>query len=185
MLARPDPAAAPAPSAADAPVPVYFVAESTGISAEAMGNALLVQFPGVRFERKRIPFITSLGDARKAVATLDAAMAGPHVPLVFATIADDTIRGVLGTSKAPQLTLGLDRDSALVAAGFDERDPAVKHMLALAISAAKRRQKYVGICGQGPSDHPDLAVWLLEQGIDTMSLNPDTVVETWTALAKQ
>jgi [pyruvate, water dikinase]-phosphate phosphotransferase / [pyruvate, water dikinase] kinase len=105
MLARPDPAAAPVPSAADAPVPVYFVAESTGISAEAMGNALLVQFPGVRFERKRIPFITSLGDARKAVATLDAAMAGPHVPLVFATIADDTIRGVLGTSKAPIIDL--------------------------------------------------------------------------------
>jgi pyruvate,water dikinase len=91
----------------------------------------------------------------------------------------------IGSNDMTQLTLGLDRDSALVAAGFDERDPAVKHMLSLAITAAKERGKYVGICGQGPSDHPDLAAWLLEQGIDTMSLNPDTVVDTWTALAKQ
>ncbi len=91
----------------------------------------------------------------------------------------------IGSNDMTQLTLGLDRDSALVAAGFDERDPAVKHMLSLAIAAAKARGKYVGICGQGPSDHPDLAAWLLEQGIDTMSLNPDTVVETWQALAKQ
>jgi pyruvate, water dikinase len=90
----------------------------------------------------------------------------------------------IGSNDMTQLTLGLDRDSALVAAGFDERDPAVKYMLHLAITAAKARGKYVGICGQGPSDHPDLAAWLLEQGIDTMSLNPDTVVETWTALAK-
>src|SRR4051794_37315714 len=90
----------------------------------------------------------------------------------------------IGSNDMTQLTLGLDRDSALVAEGFDERDPAVKHMLSLAITAAKRRGKYVGICGQGPSDHPDLAAWLLEQGIDTMSLNPDTVVETWLALSK-
>ena len=90
----------------------------------------------------------------------------------------------IGSNDMTQLTLGLDRDSALVAAGFDERDPAVKHMLSLAIAAAKQRGKYVGICGQGPSDHPDLAQWLLEQGIDTMSLNPDTVVDTWMALAK-
>ncbi len=90
----------------------------------------------------------------------------------------------IGSNDMTQLTLGLDRDSALVAAGFDERDPAVKYMLAAAITACKARGKYVGICGQGPSDHPDLAQWLLEQHIDTMSLNPDTVVETWTALAK-
>jgi len=90
----------------------------------------------------------------------------------------------IGSNDMTQLTLGLDRDSALVAAGFDERDPAVKYMLAAAITACKVRGKYVGICGQGPSDHPDLAQWLLEQHIDTMSLNPDTVVETWTALAK-
>jgi pyruvate,water dikinase len=91
----------------------------------------------------------------------------------------------IGSNDMTQLTLGLDRDSALVAAGFDERDPAVKYMLAAAIKACKARGKYVGICGQGPSDHPDLAQWLLEQHIDTMSLNPDTVVETWLALAQQ
>jgi pyruvate, water dikinase len=90
----------------------------------------------------------------------------------------------IGSNDMTQLTLGLDRDSALVAAGFDERDPAVKYMLSLAINACKRRGKYVGICGQGPSDHPDLADWLLEQGIESMSLNPDTVIETWLRLGK-
>ena len=90
----------------------------------------------------------------------------------------------IGSNDMTQLTLGLDRDSSLVAAGFDERDPAVKFMLSTAIAACKARGKYVGICGQGPSDHPDLAEWLLEQGIDTMSLNPDTVVETWTRLGR-
>ena len=76
-------------------------------------------------------------------------------------------------------------DGPLVAAGFDERDPAVKELLSRAIAACKARGKYIGICGQGPSDHPDLAEWLLEQGIDTMSLNPDTVVETWTRLGRR
>ncbi|HEX2138431.1 MAG TPA: phosphoenolpyruvate synthase [Woeseiaceae bacterium] len=89
----------------------------------------------------------------------------------------------IGSNDMTQLTLGLDRDSALIADLFDERDEAVKAMLALAIKACKRRGKYVGICGQGPSDHPDLALWLLEQGIDSLSLNPDTVVETWMFLA--
>ena len=89
----------------------------------------------------------------------------------------------IGSNDMTQLTLGLDRDSSLVAAGFDERDPAVKFMLSAAIRACKARGKYVGICGQGPSDHPDLADWLLDQGIDTMSLNPDTVVDTWLRLA--
>ena len=90
----------------------------------------------------------------------------------------------IGSNDMTQLTLGLDRDSSLVAAGFDERDPAVKFMLSAAITACKARGKYVGICGQGPSDHPDLADWLLEQGIDTMSLNPDTVIQTWTRLGR-
>ncbi|MGO4596106.1 phosphoenolpyruvate synthase [Terrabacter sp. 2RAF25] len=90
----------------------------------------------------------------------------------------------IGSNDMTQLTLGLDRDSALVAGSFDERDPAVKKMLAMAIKACRDRGKYVGICGQGPSDHPDLAEWLLDQGIESMSLNPDTVVETWTRLAK-
>jgi len=90
----------------------------------------------------------------------------------------------IGSNDMTQLTLGLDRDSALVAAGFDERDPAVKHMLSLAITACKKRGKYIGICGQGPSDHPDLAEWLLQQGIESMSLNPDTVVDTWLQLSR-
>jgi pyruvate,water dikinase len=90
----------------------------------------------------------------------------------------------IGSNDMTQLTLGLDRDSALVAAGFDERDPAVKFMLSAAIQACKARGKYVGICGQGPSDHPDLAEWLLEQGIESMSLNPDTVVDTWLRLGQ-
>lgn len=84
-----------------------------------------------------------------------------------------------------QLTLGLDRDSALIAQGFDERNPAVKKMLSVAIGACKARGKYVGICGQGPSDHPDLAKWLLDQGISSVSLNPDTVIDTWLFMAGQ
>jgi pyruvate,water dikinase len=89
----------------------------------------------------------------------------------------------IGSNDLTQLTLGLDRDSGLVAAGFDERDPAVKFLISRAIQACRARGKYIGICGQGPSDHPDLADWLLHQGIDSMSLNPDTVVDTWTRLA--
>ena len=90
----------------------------------------------------------------------------------------------IGSNDLTQLTLGLDRDSAIVAGLFDERDPAVKKLLSMAISAAKAKGKYVGICGQGPSDHPDLAQWLMEQGIESVSLNPDTVVDTWLKLAK-
>ena len=91
----------------------------------------------------------------------------------------------IGSNDLTQLTLGVDRDSAIVAASFDERDAAVKQLLAMAIAACRKHGKYVGICGQGPSDHPDLARWLLEQGIESMSLNPDTVIETWLFLAQQ
>jgi pyruvate, water dikinase len=91
----------------------------------------------------------------------------------------------IGSNDMTQLTLGLDRDSAIVAKSFDERDDAVKALLAMAIAACRRNKKYVGICGQGPSDHPELARWLVEQGIESMSLNPDTVVETWLFLANQ
>ena len=91
----------------------------------------------------------------------------------------------IGSNDMTQLTLGLDRDSAIVARAFDERDDAVKALLAMAIAACRRNKKYVGICGQGPSDHPELARWLVEQGIESMSLNPDTVVETWMFLANQ
>jgi len=89
----------------------------------------------------------------------------------------------IGSNDMTQLTLGLDRDSSIVAKLFDERDPAVKVLLKMAIGTCKRLGKYVGICGQGPSDHPELARWLVEQGIDSLSLNPDSVVETWMFLA--
>jgi len=89
----------------------------------------------------------------------------------------------IGSNDLTQLTLGLDRDSGLVAKEFDERNAAVKVLLAMAIRACRKQGKYVGICGQGPSDHPDLAIWLVEQGIESLSLNPDTVVATWRALA--
>jgi pyruvate,water dikinase len=90
----------------------------------------------------------------------------------------------IGSNDLTQLTLGLDRDSGLVANLFDERDPAVKRLLSMAIETANRKKKYVGICGQGPSDHADLAEWLMDQGIQSMSLNPDTVVDTWQKLAR-
>ena len=89
----------------------------------------------------------------------------------------------IGSNDMTQLTLGLDRDSALIADLFDERDEAVKALLAMTIRACLARGKYIGICGQGPSDHPDFARWLLDEGIESMSLNPDTVVETWMFLA--
>ena len=91
----------------------------------------------------------------------------------------------IGSNDLTQLTLGLDRDSGLVADSFDERDPAVKALLSMAIKTCNEKGKYIGICGQGPSDHPDLAEWLMEQGISSVSLNPDTVIETWFQLAGQ
>jgi pyruvate,water dikinase len=90
----------------------------------------------------------------------------------------------IGSNDMTQLTLGLDRDSAIVAASFDERDDAVKALLSLAIDACRKQKKYIGICGQGPSDHADFASWLVERGIDSLSLNPDTVLETWLRLAR-
>ena len=90
----------------------------------------------------------------------------------------------IGSNDLTQLTLGLDRDSGLVAGSFDERDPAVKAMLHMAIKACRAQNKYVGICGQGPSDYPDLALWLRDEGIIALGLNPDTVVDTWRMLAE-
>ena len=89
----------------------------------------------------------------------------------------------IGSNDLTQLTLGVDRDSGLVAASFDERNPAVKQLLSMAISACNRLGKYIGICGQGPSDHADFAEWLMDEGIQTISLNPDTVIDTWMRLA--
>ncbi|MBU2640767.1 MAG: phosphoenolpyruvate synthase [Gammaproteobacteria bacterium] len=103
-------------------------------------------------------------------------------------LADDFLQYVdgfsIGSNDLTQLTLGIDRDSGLVAESFDERNPAVKKLLAEAIAACNRQGKYVGICGQGPSDHPDLADWLVAAGIGSISLNPDTVVATWHRLTQ-
>ena len=146
-----------------------------------------------------IPFVRTLAEARGVISLLaeNGLERGKNDLKVVmmceipsnAVIADQFLEHFdgfsIGSNDMTQLTLGLDRDSALVAGGFDERDPAVLHMLELAIKACKKADKYVGICGQGPSDHPDLAEWLLEQGIESMSLNPDTVVDTWLRLAGQ
>jgi pyruvate,water dikinase len=93
----------------------------------------------------------------------------------------------IGSNDLTQLTLGLDRDSGLpqLVADFDERDPAVKALISRAIKACRAANKYVGICGQGPSDHPDFAIWLAEEGIASISLNPDSVIETWNLLAQK
>jgi pyruvate, water dikinase len=90
----------------------------------------------------------------------------------------------IGSNDMTQLTLGVDRDSAIVASLFDERDDAVKALLSMAIQACLRCGKYIGICGQGPSDHPDFARWLVDEGIESISLNPDSVLDTWLFLAR-
>jgi pyruvate,water dikinase len=145
-----------------------------------------------------IPFVRTLGEGRQVIEVLRAngLVQGENGLKVImmcevpsnALLADeflDIFDGFsIGSNDLTQLTLGLDRDSAVVAHLFDERDPAVKKMLSMAIEAAKRKNKYVGICGQGPSDHPDLADWLMDQGIESVSLNPDTVVDTWLRLAR-
>ncbi len=145
-----------------------------------------------------IPFVRTLGEGRKVLEVLreNGLVQGENGLKVImmcevpsnALLADeflDIFDGFsIGSNDMTQLTLGLDRDSAIVAGLFDERDPAVKKMLSMAITAAKKKGKYIGICGQGPSDHPDLALWLMEQGIESVSLNPDTVVDTWLQLAK-
>ena len=146
-----------------------------------------------------IPFVRTLGEGRKVIDVLaenglERGKDGLKVIMMCevpsnALLADeflDIFDGFsIGSNDLTQLTLGLDRDSAIVASLFDERDPAVKKLLAMAIQTAKKKGKYIGICGQGPSDHPDLAQWLMEQGIESVSLNPDTVVDTWLMLAKK
>ena len=103
-----------------------------------------------------------------------------------AILADDFLQYFdgfsIGSNDLTQLTLGMDRDSGLIADGFDERNDAVKKMITMAIKACHRQGKYIGICGQGPSDHLDFAEWLLQQKITSISLNPDTVIETWNQL---
>ena len=146
-----------------------------------------------------LPFVRTLHDADAALAVLaenglERGKDGLKIVMMCeipanVLLADDFLQRFdgfsIGSNDLTQLTLGVDRDSSLVAASFDERNPAVKKLLSEAIAACKRNGKYVGICGQGPSDHPDLADWLMDQGIDSMSLNPDTVVSTWMRLAQR
>jgi pyruvate, water dikinase len=145
-----------------------------------------------------IPFVRTLGEGRKVLEVLaenglEKGVDGLKVIMMCevpsnALLADEFLELFdgfsIGSNDLTQLTLGLDRDSSIVASLFDERDPAVKKMLSMAIQAARAKGKYIGICGQGPSDHPDLAEWLMQQGIESVSLNPDTVVDTWLRLAK-
>ncbi len=145
-----------------------------------------------------IPFVRTLDEGRKVIEVLaeNGLVRGENDLKIImmcelpsnALMADEFLEIFdgfsIGSNDMTQLTLGLDRDSAIVADLFDERDPAVKKLLAMAIKSARAKGKYIGICGQGPSDHPDLALWLMEQGIDSVSLNPDTVVDTWLALAR-
>jgi pyruvate,water dikinase len=144
-----------------------------------------------------IPFVRTLEEAKKVTELLTAngLKRGEHGLKVImmcelpsnALLADEFLEYFdgfsIGSNDLTQLTLGLDRDSGVIAHLFDERDAAVKKLLSMAIQTCRKRGKYIGICGQGPSDHPDLAQWLLEQGIESVSLNPDTVVETWLLLA--
>ena len=145
-----------------------------------------------------IPFVRTLDEGRKVVEVLaenglKQGQDGLKVIMMCevpsnALLADeflDIFDGFsIGSNDLTQLTLGLDRDSSIVAHLFDERDAAVKKLLSMAIQTARRKGKYIGICGQGPSDHPDLAEWLMDEGIESVSLNPDTVVDTWLKLAK-
>jgi len=145
-----------------------------------------------------VPFVRTIGEAKQVLALLETnglkrGVNGLRIVMMCelpsnAVLAEEFLELFdgfsIGSNDLTQLTLGLDRDSGLVAEGFDERDDAVKAMLSMAIRACRKHNKYVGICGQGPSDHPDLARWLMEQGIESMSLNPDTVVTTWMALAE-
>ncbi|MGE5096175.1 MAG: phosphoenolpyruvate synthase [Betaproteobacteria bacterium] len=145
-----------------------------------------------------IPFVRTLKEGEQVLAILrenglERGKNGLKVVMMCeipsnAILADEFLKHFdgfsIGSNDMTQLTLALDRDSGLVMEAFDERDPAVKRMLHLAIQACRKANKYVGICGQGPSDYPDLAEWLMEEGIESMSLNPDTVVETWLHLAK-
>ena len=143
-----------------------------------------------------VPFVRTVGEGKAVVELLaqhGLKQGENELKLIMmceipsnALLADEFLKVFdgfsIGSNDLTQLTLGLDRDSGLVANLFDERDPAVKMLLAMAISAANKAGKYIGICGQGPSDHPDLAEWLMDQGISSISLNPDTVVDTWTRL---
>jgi pyruvate,water dikinase len=144
-----------------------------------------------------VPFVRTVAEAEQVVGLLadnglERGAAGLKIIMMCeipsnALLADAFLEHFdgmsIGSNDMTQLALGLDRDSGKVASLFDERDPAVKKLLAMAIAACRRHGKYIGICGQGPSDHPDLAEWLVEQGIQSLSLNPDAVLDTWLYIA--
>jgi pyruvate,water dikinase len=154
---------------------------------------------GLRNVEIMVPFVRTVDEARRVVALLadnglKRGTDGLRVIMMCelpsnALLADEFLEHFdgmsIGSNDMTQLTLGLDRDSGKIAALFDERDAAVKQLLAMAIAACRKAHKYIGICGQGPSDHPDLAEWLLEQGIESISLNPDSLVDTWLYLARR
>lgn len=148
-----------------------------------------------------VPFVRTLGQAEKVIGLLGKyglkrGENGLRVIMMCevpsnAILAEQFLEHFdgfsIGSNDLTQLTLGLDRDSGmeLLAADFDERDPALQALLSKVIATCREKGKYVGICGQGPSDHPDFAEWLMEQGIESISLNPDTVIDTWQQLAKK
>lgn len=145
-----------------------------------------------------IPFCRTLGEAEQVTALLASqglARGNNRLRLIMmceipsnALLAEEFLEYFdgfsIGSNDMTQLTLGIDRDSSLVSHLFDERNPAVKKILKMAIDACRQRGKYIGICGQGPSDYPDFAVWLYDQGINSLSLNPDSIVDTWLHLAQ-
>jgi pyruvate,water dikinase len=145
-----------------------------------------------------IPFVRTVGEAERVISLLaekglKRGENGLKVIMMCelptnALLAEDFLQHFdgfsIGSNDLTQLTLGLDRDSGIVSHLFDERDPAVKFLLSRAIQACRKAGKYIGICGQGPSDHPDLAKWLMDEGIDSVSLNPDSVLDTWFFLAE-
>ncbi len=153
---------------------------------------------GLKNVQVMVPFVRTLDEARAVVALLaeQGLERGKNdLKLIMmcelpsnALLAEQFLEHFdgmsIGSNDMTQLTLGLDRDSGKIAALFDERDEAVRKLLGMAISACRAQNKYVGICGQGPSDHPDLAQWLLDQGIESISLNPDSVLDTWLYLAE-
>jgi len=146
-----------------------------------------------------IPFVRTLEEAAQVIELLkknglERGVNGLRVIMMCelpsnALLADEFLEYFdgfsIGSNDLTQLTLGLDRDSGIIAHLFDERNPAIKKLLSMAIQACRKANKYVGICGQGPSDHPDLAKWLMQEGIDSVSLNPDSVLETWLFLANK
>ena len=145
-----------------------------------------------------IPFVRTLSEAKAVIEIMEQhglkrGVDGLKIIMMCevpsnAIIADDFLEYFdgfsIGSNDLTQLTLGTDRDSGILAHGFDERDPAVIKLIEMAIASAKKKGKYVGICGQGPSDHPDFAAWLVKEGITSLSLNPDTVISTWKQLTK-